>query len=445
MTPRRRIAVIGSGITGLSAAWLLATAHDVTLIERDARLGGHADTIDADTPDGPVPIDTGFIVYNVASYPNLVALFDHLGVETTETDMSFAASLDGGAYEYNGNGLPGLFAQRSNLVRPAHYLMIRDILRFFREAASLDADPSITLQQWLDDRRFSRAFVARHILPMAAAIWSAPAREMTAFPAAAFARFFANHGLLQATGRPRWRTVVGGSRRYVAKVSAALAGHLSTGIGATRIERTAAAVEVILADGSRRTFDDVVLACHADDALALLAQPDTDERRLLGAFRFVSNTAVLHTDTSLLPKRRRAWAAWNYMDLGGGFDQLCVSYWMNALQPLATATDYVVTLNPPRAIHPRHVVRTATYTHPIFDTAALAAQRELWRIQGRGKVWFAGAWCGSGFHEDGLQAGLHVAERLGGVRRPWTVANESGRIVTGLPAPSAPILREAAE
>jgi predicted NAD/FAD-binding protein len=430
MTTRRRIVIIGSGITGLSAAWLLAKSHDVTLIERDRRCGGHADTVDVATPEGRIPIDTGFIVYNVASYPNFVALLDHLGVETTETDMSFAVSLDGGSYEYNGNGLAGLFAQRSNILRPAHYLMIRDILRFFRAAASLNADASLSLADWLAQNRFSAAFVNGHILPMAAAIWSAPVRELKAYPAVAFARVFANHGLLQATGRPRWRTVTGGSRRYVAKLVDALSGSIVLANGAVSIARTPAGVNVTLADHTKGTFDDVVLACHADEALALMTDADPDERRILGAFRFMPNTAVLHTDTSLLPRRRRAWAAWNYMDLGGG-DRLCVSYWMNALQPLATRTDYIVTLNPPRAIDPRHVVRTVDYAHPIFDAAALAAQGDLWRIQGRRSVWFAGAWCGSGFHEDGLQAGLHVAERLGGVRRPWTVANPSGRIVTG--------------
>jgi predicted NAD/FAD-binding protein len=438
----RRIAVIGSGITGLSAAWLLAQAHDVTLIERDGRLGGHADTTEVDAPERRIAIDTGFIVYNVASYPNFVALLSQLGVETTETDMSFAVSLDNGAYEYNGNGLLGVFAQRSNVVRLSHYRMIADILRFFKEATTLDADPTLSLGDWLRQRRYSRAFVDRHILPMAAAIWSAPVKDLSAFPAVAFARFFANHGLLQATGRPRWRTVVGGSRTYVAKIAAALGTRIRLRIAATRIERSPAGASVTFSDGSCAIFDDVVLAGHADEALSLLADATPHERAVLGAFRFMPNTAMLHTDISLLPKRRRAWAAWNYIDTGSGPNALCVSYWMNALQPLATQTPYIVTLNAPRPIADAHVVRRVEYAHPVFDHAALAAQNELWQLQGQRHIWFAGAWCGSGFHEDGLQAGLWVAEQIGGVRRPWRVANESGRIVTG---PARAVVREAAE
>ena len=431
---RLNIAVAGAGISGLSAAWLLSQVHDVTLYERDNRLGGHSNTVDVRLPEGNVAVDTGFIVYNTASYPNLIALFDHLGVETAATRMGFAVSLDDGAYEYaGGSGASGLFGQPSNVLKPAHWQMVRDILRFFREAESLangGTRQDQPLGDWLHERNYSRAFVERHILPMAAAIWSAPADAAMAFPAVAFARFFANHGLLQARNRPQWRTVVGGSRTYVRELSNAVRGDVRTGLGIQSAHRHARGVDVTLDDGTTRRFDHLVIAGHADDALALLSDPTPQERTLLGAFRYQPNEAVLHLDPSLMPKRRRVWTSWNYVGLGAT-DQLCVSYWMNALQPLPTRTDVFVTLNPPRAPRTGTEIARFAYAHPVFDAAALAAQRDLRQLQGERRTWFAGSYFGSGFHEDGLQAGLWVAEQLGGVPRPWTVTNPSGRIFLG--------------
>ncbi len=430
---RNSIAVIGSGISGLSCAWLLAKSHDVVLLERDGRLGGHSNTVEVDEGGHSVAVDTGFIVYNTASYPNLIALFAHLSVTTAPTRMTFTASLDGGAYEYSGSGLQGMFGQPANALKPAHWRMVRDILRFFREADALTvvaSDETISLGSWLAARNYSREFVDRHILPMAAAIWSAPADLLLAYPAAAFARFFANHGLLQVRNRPQWRTVQGGSREYVSRLLADFDGEVVRGNGAARVDRRPDRAVVTLADGTAREFDQVVLACHADDALALLADAAPRERALLGAFRYAANTAVLHRDRRLMPRRRRLWASWNYIGAGGK-DALCVTYWMNSLQPLQTGRDYFVTLNPTVDIIPETIVRREQYQHPLFDAGALAAQRELWSIQGRQRTWFAGSYCGSGFHEDGLQAGLWVAEQLGGLKRPWQVANESGRIVTG--------------
>lgn len=449
---RLKIAVAGSGISGLSAAWLLAQTHDVTLFERDTRLGGHSNTVDAPSPDSlnrfaSIPIDTGFIVYNTASYPNLIALFDHLGVETAATRMGFAVSLDSGRYEYaGGSGVSGLFGQPSNLVNPAHWQLIRDILRFFREAEQLtrsEADGAMPLGVWLEQRGYSRVFIDRHILPMAAAIWSAPADAVMAFPAVAFARFFANHGLLQARDRPQWRTVVGGSREYVRRLVSSARCDIRLSQGVSAATRTLRGVDIRLDDGSVGRFDHLVIASHADDALAMLTDASPQERALLGAFRYQPNTAVLHRDPTSMPKRRRVWTCWNYVDLDTT-DELCVSYWMNALQPLPTKTDYFVTLNPQRVPASGTEIARFAYTHPVFDTAALSAQRNLAQLQGQRRTWFAGSYFGSGFHEDGLQAGLWVAEQLGGVSRPWSVANESGRIYGGMPV-TAPSFAEAAE
>jgi uncharacterized protein len=433
--PSLRIAVVGAGITGLSAAWLLGSRHDVVLYEAQDRIGGHSNTVDVVAPEGPVPIDTGFIVYNGPSYPNLVALFDHLGVETAASTMSFAVSLDGGAYEYSGTGLKGLFAQRSNLVSPSHWRMTAGILRFHREANALaadsGADASLTLGAWLATRRYSRPFVERHILPMAAAIWSAPAEAILAFPAANFARFFANHGLLKAYDQPIWRTVVGGSRAYVSRIRADSTGAVHQNDPVVQIQREAAGVSLVTRSGGREHFDQVAVCCHADEAIALLKDPTPEERRILGAFGYARNEAVLHTDPSWMPRRRAVWSSWNYLSRKPAAP-VTVTYWMNALQPLATKTDYFVTLNPDGAFAPGTRIASFDYAHPLYDQAALAAQSNIWGLQGRRRTWFAGAYCGYGFHEDGLQAGLAIAEAMTRqdypVRRPWTVAGESSRL-----------------
>jgi predicted NAD/FAD-binding protein len=428
-----RIAVIGSGISGLSAAWLLSKSHDVVLIEEDARAGGHSNTVDAPSKAGRVAVDTGFIVYNVESYPNLVALFSHLDVETAPASMSFAVSLDRGRYEYSGNGVAGLFGQPSNIFSPSHVRMVADLLRFFREAPRLlertDAT-DLSLGQYLGDAGYSQAFVTRHILPMAAAIWSTPSASVMAFPARAFVRFFQNHGLLQVADRPQWRTVVGGSRAYLARMLEPLAGRLRLASGARCIIRHGSGVDVVTGNG-RETFDHCVLATHADTALALLgADAAADERNLLGPFRYIANRAILHRDPAHMPRRRRLWSSWNY--LGGTTEtggDLSVTYWMNNLQPLGPgAGDLFVTLNPVQKIAPDRTISAFDYSHPMFDGATERAQRSLWALQGVRRTWFCGSYFGFGFHEDGLQSGLAVAEALGGVRRPWTVKGQSSRI-----------------
>jgi len=433
-----RIAVVGAGITGLSAAWLIGERHEVTLFEAEPRLGGHSNTVDVTLPEGQIPVDTGFIVYNPPAYPNLVALFDHLGVETADSNMSFSVSLDGGTYEYCGTGLSGYFGQRSNLVSLAHWRMAAEILRFHREAAALDqagGDPSYTLGAFLRERRYGSVFIERHILPMAAAIWSAPAAAMLDYPAASFARFFGNHQLLQASGFPIWRTVVGGSRAYVARLKQDLRATVRTNEPVVRLKPAGNGVEVTTASGACERFDRVAVCCHADAALAMIDGPTAQERSVLGAFRYAKNRAVLHTDPAFMPRRRAVWSSWNNVSRDPSAP-VSVTYWMNALQPLATQTNCFVTLNPHGEVAPGAMIAAFDYDHPLFDTAAIRAQADIWELQGRRGMWFGGAHLGSGFHEDGLQAGLAIAEDMtrdgDAVVRPWGVADQNGRLA--LPA-----------
>ncbi|MCR4523057.1 MULTISPECIES: NAD(P)/FAD-dependent oxidoreductase [Bosea] len=426
-----RLAVIGAGISGLSAAWLLGQAHDVVLFEAAPRLGGHANTVRVAGSSGETAVDTGFIVYNEATYPNFIALMNHLRVATQPTEMSFAVSLDGGRLEYSGTSVAGLFAQRSNLVRPRFWAMLQDITRFYRNA-SRDAlsgvAAGVSLGDYLAAGGYGAAFRDDHLLPMAAAIWSAPCAEILSYPAAAFLRFHHNHGLLQLTDRPAWRTVTGGSSTYVQALRTAFSGEVRAGSPVRQVRRGANAV-VLTGDGWTETFDHVVFATHADQTLAMLADRRPGEIEALGAFRYSRNRAVLHGDVALMPKRRRAWASWNHIGDRARPDAACaVTYWMNRLQGLPDAQPFFVTLNPPDTLRDETILHEEIYEHPLFDAAALDAQERLWSLQGVRRSWFCGAYFGSGFHEDGLQAGLAVAEALGGVRRPWQVRDESGRI-----------------
>jgi len=418
------IAVVGSGGAGLAAAWALAQRHRVTLFEAAPRPGGHANTVTLDDGGKPLAIDTGFIVYNEVNYPNLVRWLDTLRVATKASNMSFAFSLDGGRYEYAGS-LTGLFAQRGNLLNPGHWYLVREILRFFREAQAQaqDADAAEgSLADFLDRRGFGQAFRERHLLPMAAAIWSSSPGDILSFPLKTFLTFFRNHGLLRVKGRPQWRTVAGGSQRYVEAVTRSLGSdRVRLGTAVAGLERGTAGHRLLLADGSVQSADQVVLACHGDEALTILGENATSaERRILSAFRYSTNRAILHRDAALMPRRRAAWSSWNYLaERSSRNGAAAVTYWMNALQNLETERDYFVSLNP--AVEPSAALTLGTfsYSHPLFDEAAVAAQDSLPEIQGKCGTWFCGSYCGYGFHEDAVQAGFGVAKALG-APPPWS-------------------------
>lgn len=417
-----RIAVVGSGIAGLSAAWLLAHRHSVTLFEANDYLGGHTNTVDVALDGVTHPVDTGFLVFNDRTYPNLVALFRHLGVRTAASDMSFSVRLDDEGIEWAGSSVATVFAQKRNLVRPEFWSMLGDILRFNREASKLaqgGLDPSYTVARFLDERRYGRPFRDWYLLPMAAAIWSCPTEQMLAYPAQTLFRFCHNHGLLQIANRPPWRTVVGGGREYVRR----LADHIDDvrlATPVTRVRRGDAFVEVETESRGVERFDHVVLACHSDQSSKLLADASAAECDLLRSIRYESNLALLHTDASFLPRSRDAWSAWNYHAGRGNPAQrpVSVSYLINKLQPLPFTTPVIVTLNPTAAPRPESVLARFDYAHPAFDGPAIEAQRKLQGIQGRRRTWFCGAWTGYGFHEDGLKAGLAVANALG-CFAPW--------------------------
>jgi predicted NAD/FAD-binding protein len=421
-----RIAIVGGGISGLGAAWALHPAHDITLYEANEWLGGHAHTVDVAAGDAgahdeqSIPVDTGFLVFNERTYPHLTRLFSHLGVATQKSDMSFSFSLDGGL-EYAGSG-PGLFAQRSNLVRAGHWRMARDIARFRKVGPQmLEVADDGPLGEILERFGFSPEFQDDYLLPMAAAIWSARLRDIRAFPARLFLQFFTNHGLIAITDRPQWRTVTGGSREYVARLTAPFRHRIRLNQPVVAVHRHFDGVRVRAIDGSVDEYDQIVFASHSDQTLAVLGDTATSiERKLLSAIRYELNRAVLHRDVGLMPRRRRVWSSWNYLTLPSGREarRASVTYWLNRLQSLPRPTPLFVSLNPLREPAPALVIDEYEYAHPQFDTAARAAQERIVTQQGTNRTWFAGAYLGYGFHEDGLQSGLNVAAALG-APPPW--------------------------
>jgi len=420
---RKRIAVIGSGISGLSAAYHLREQAEVTLYEAGSYFGGHTHTVDVtlQSPQGMVThgVDTGFLVFNERTYPGLIRLFAELQVKTSASDMSFSVQTPGAsgqrAMEWSGSNLNTVFAQRSNLFNPAFLGMLRDVLRFNTLANALaDRGEDHALMQplgeFLEVHKFGHAFRHWYLLPMLGCIWSCPTDQMLQFPVATMVRFCHNHGLIQVVNRPQWFTVTGGAKHYVEKLLQYIPrAHLQTPV--ERIERNGSGARVF-SKNAVEDFDAVVLACHADQALSLLAQPTPQEQALLGAIRYHPNRAVLHTDISVMPKKKLAWAAWNYeraTDLGLESSRVCLHYWINRLQPLPFSQDVLVSLNPLSTIDPNKVLGEYDYAHPVFDLAAIKAQSQLKDLQGQQNTWYAGAWMGYGFHEDGFKAGRDAA------------------------------------
>jgi predicted NAD/FAD-binding protein len=414
-----KIAIIGSGISGLGAAHALHDDARITLYEGARRLGGHTNTVDVTLDGVTAGVDTGFLVFNERTYPNLIRLFGELAVPVAKSDMSFAVSVAQGGgrrLEWAGTDLDAVFAQRRNLLSPRFLGMLRDIMRFNREATRIalgaESDDGTSLGDFLERGRYGAAFRGWYLLPMAAAIWSCPMATMLAYPMTTFARFCHNHGLLQVNDRPQWFTVRGGARQYVRRIASRIPDvRLDDAVLDVRRDAVTGQVVVKSRHATER-YDHVVLACHSDQSLALLTDADPSERAVLAAVRYERNRAVLHTDTALMPALKRVWSAWNYMSDGGAEPNVSVTYLLNRLQPLPFDTPLMVSLNP--VTEPSHdaVLAEFDYMHPIFDGAAIAAQRRLADIQGRRQVWFAGAWTGYGFHEDGLKSGLAVAHGI---------------------------------
>jgi uncharacterized protein len=424
-----RIAVVGTGIAGNAAAWTLSKRYPVTVYEREIRPGGHSHTVTVDYDGTPIAVDIGFIVYNELNYPDLTAMFDHLGVATRESCMSFAVTADGGRFEWKGGGdnwrqlAAGLFAQPRNLLSPNYLWMLRDILTFNRVSVQDYAAGQLTgmsLGEYFRRKKFSPRLLSDYLAPMGAAIWSTPAQDMLDFPAENFVAFFSNHCLLQYN-RPVWRTVTGGSRNYVEALTAAFSDRIRLGCAVTSIERKARGVVVTDCHGGSETYDHVVIAAHSDQALRMLSDADDCERSVLGAIGYSPNTIYLHRDTSLMPKRRGVWASWNLLRWprqGTALNDVAVTYWMNELQGIDKDKPLFVSLNPPFAPDPELTFGQYICEHPQYDAAAFAAQRRLADIQGKRHTWFCGAWTGYGFHEDGIGSGLAVAEALG-APAPW--------------------------
>jgi predicted NAD/FAD-binding protein len=429
-----RVAVIGTGIAGSAAAWALSKRYPVTVYDRELRPGGHSHTVTIDYDGAPLAVDIGFIVYNELNYPDLSALFAHLGVETVESCMSFAVTADAGRFEWKGGGgnwvetARGLFAQPRNLLSPSYLRMLRDILAFNVQSVedhSAGRLKGLTLAEYFAWRRFAPRLLTDYLAPMGAAIWSAPSDQMMQFPAENFVAFFSNHRLLQYD-RPVWRTVKGGSRHYVDKLVSGFSDRLRLGCAVTSIERSPLGVTISDSQGHRDRYDHVVIAAHSDQALAMLSDASSAERSVLGAIGYAPNVVYLHRDTKLMPKRRRAWASWNFLRwhrrTADGpcavVNDVAVTYWMNALQGIGDDKPLFVSLNPPFEPDPALTFGRYMCDHPQYNAAAFAAQQRLGEIQGQRHTWFCGAWTGYGFHEDGLRSGLAVAEALGATV-PW--------------------------
>ncbi|MDG2293039.1 MAG: FAD-dependent oxidoreductase [Methylophilaceae bacterium] len=413
-----RIAIIGTGISGLGAAYLLQHEHELVVYEKNAYVGGHSRTIDVPVEHGVLPVDTGFIVFNDWNYPHLFGLFDHLKVPYQKSDMSFGVSINQGWLEYSSGGL---FAQRSNLIRPQYWRMLFDVFKFNKQAlAYIDRDPSISLGDCLEKLNMGTWFKRYYILAMGAAIWSCPVETIMQFPAQTFLRFFKNHGLLSINHRPQWYTVTGGSREYKSRLIQSFEAQIRLNNGAVSVVHQDDEIQVTDQHGDTQTFDHVIFACHADEALQMMAQPSADEADILSHFKYQSNQIIVHSDVSFMPQHQQCWASWVYLseqqeDKSNG---VSLSYWMNNLQSLDTKIPIIITLNPARRPKEALIIDEHHFTHPIFDYHAIVSQSKIQRIQGKRNFWFCGAYQRYGFHEDGLLSAVNVVKALGG-SIPW--------------------------
>lgn len=417
-----KIAIIGTGISGLGAAYILNRRHDITVYEKQDRIGGHSRTVTVDYDGVRLPVDTGFIVFNEKNYPELNAMFRHLNVPVQKSDMTFAASIRGGWLEWGARDANTIFGQRRNLLRPKFGLLLRDVVRFNRNAEEIvESHPELTLDGLIERLGLGDWFRRFYLLPMSSAIWSCPPCEMMRFPARTLIRFMANHHLLSASGQPQWYTVTGGAEQYVQRLTRSFAARIRVGCGVVAVKRSDGRVVVRDVSGSSEIYDHVVFAGHGDETLRLLSDADQHERAALGAFRYQKNLAVLHRDTSVMPRSRRCWSSWVYKSDGSAQDPaLSVTYWMNSLQNIPSKWPIFVTLNPKSAIAPDRVFDRHEFEHPVFDHAAIAAQPRVQALQGTRNSWFCGAHLRHGFHEDGLASAVHVC-RLLGAEAPWSV------------------------
>jgi len=409
-----KVAVIGTGIAGNVAAYHLAREHDITVFEADNRIGGHTNTVSVEHAGQDYAIDTGFIVFNERTYPNFIKLLDELGVAWQDSDMGFSVQHEKTGLEYSGSTINSLFAQRSNIFRPSFHRMIREILRFNREAPRLleTSEPKISLQDYLSSEKYSREFIDHFIIPMGAAIWSAKPEVMGKMPAGFFIRFFQNHGMLSVNDRPVWRVITGGSNRYVEKLVAGHRDRIRLHAPVEYIRRLPGHVEVKVSGQEIECFDQVFMACHGDQALRLLADPSTSEERVLGKFQYQPNEAILHMDESLMPKRRRAWAAWNYHIPAYSQDRVAVTYNMNILQGIGAPVTFCVTLNHSLAIRPEKIIKRFQYSHPVFTPESIQAQKRHAEINGAKRTYYCGAYWRNGFHEDGVVSALKALEHF---------------------------------
>lgn len=414
---RKNIAIIGSGISGLGAAYMLEPYNNITVYEKNDYIGGHSRTVDVATPQGKVPVDTGFIVFNYRNYPLLTSLFTHLNVPVEKSDMSFGASISNGWLEYGTPNLRNLFAQKSNLINPRFWKMVADILKFNKKAYTyLKSDSSVTLGQCLDDLKMGKWFRDYYLLAMGGAIWSTPVSGMLEFPASTFIRFFDNHGLLTVNDQPQWYTVKGGSREYIKRLTAKFSDRILLNCGAVKVIRKEDHVAVHDTKGNVSQHDEVIFACHADQALKIIENPTRDEQAVLSNLRYQPNHMILHSDVSFMPRRKGAWTSWVYLseETKDSSPNMCLSYWMNNLQPLKTDAPIIVTLNPTREPDKSLTHDEYWFDHPVFDEAAIQAQGRIEDIQGKDRLWFCGAYMRYGFHEDGLLSAVTMADKMGG-------------------------------